>query len=46
VEAVPRELFVGDAFFGDTTSWAPVHHSQLSREAWLTLIYSDRTLVL
>ncbi|MEV0592058.1 ATP-grasp peptide maturase system methyltransferase [Nonomuraea cavernae] len=46
LEAVPRELFVGDHVFGyDAADWVPMHRSQVSPEDWMALVYSDRSLV-
>ncbi|TDD18951.1 methyltransferase [Nonomuraea diastatica] len=46
LEAVPRELFVGDnVFHPDARGWVPVHRSKMSPEDWLALIYSDQSLV-
>jgi methyltransferase of ATP-grasp peptide maturase system len=46
VEAVPRELFLGEAVFRpDGARWVPVHREQLGEEEWLRLAYSDTTWV-
>ncbi|PRX62257.1 hypothetical protein B0I32_113211 [Nonomuraea fuscirosea] len=46
VDAVPRELFLGDALYRDgAEGWAPVRRSEMSRAEWLALAYSDRTWV-
>ncbi|MEU8247635.1 ATP-grasp peptide maturase system methyltransferase [Nonomuraea sp. NPDC048916] len=47
LEAVPRELFVGDAVYRDDAGlgWVPVHRSQMSPEDWLALVYTDETWV-
>ncbi|MEO3789270.1 ATP-grasp peptide maturase system methyltransferase [Nonomuraea sp. B10E15] len=47
LEAVPRELFVGDDVFQHDGSrgWVPAHRSEMRREDWLALVYSDQSLV-
>lgn len=49
VETVPRELFVGDRFLRTIDphgpQWEEVTRASLPVEEWLSLIYSDRTLV-
>lgn len=46
VEAVPREVFLGDAVFRqDGAGWTPVRRSQLGEDEWLRLTYADTTLV-
>jgi methyltransferase of ATP-grasp peptide maturase system len=46
VEAVPRELFLGDAVFRPNgTQWEPVHRDLLGDDGWLRLAYSDSTWV-
>lgn len=50
IKAVPRELFVPDAFYrmghGQRgTLWEPVHRAQTGEEEWLRLIYTNDTLV-
>ncbi|MEU4574604.1 ATP-grasp peptide maturase system methyltransferase [Nonomuraea sp. NPDC023979] len=47
VEAVPRELFVGGAFYqhDPVAGWTPVRACEFSREEWLAKVYRDVTLV-
>lgn len=46
VEAVPREVFLGDAVFrSDGARWEPVHRGRLGEEEWLRLVYADTTWV-
>ncbi|WP_165959394.1 ATP-grasp peptide maturase system methyltransferase [Nonomuraea longispora] len=46
VEAVPRELFVGDALYrDDAEGWTPICRSEMTRTEWLTLVYADTTWV-
>ncbi|MCC5036032.1 ATP-grasp peptide maturase system methyltransferase [Streptomyces sp. WAC 00631] len=46
VEAVPRELFLGDVVFrSDGARWEPVRRDQLGGEEWLRMVYSDTTWV-
>ncbi|MFD9950707.1 ATP-grasp peptide maturase system methyltransferase [Nonomuraea sp. NPDC059023] len=47
LEAVPRELFVGDALFQyqDAGGWTPVSRSEMPEEEWLALVYTDETWV-
>jgi methyltransferase of ATP-grasp peptide maturase system len=46
VEAVPRELFLGDAFFrAGGQGWEPVRREQVGAGEWLRLAYSDATWV-
>ncbi|MEU3779021.1 ATP-grasp peptide maturase system methyltransferase [Streptomyces sp900129855] len=46
VEAVPRELFLGDCLFRPSGSrWEPVHRDRVGEDAWLRLVYQDTTWV-
>ncbi|MUL41584.1 hypothetical protein FZ103_10420 [Streptomonospora sp. PA3] len=50
VEAVPRELFLGQAVFRFETDetkppWTPVRRSDADEPAWLAMAYADRTWV-
>ncbi|WFB05622.1 ATP-grasp peptide maturase system methyltransferase [Streptomyces sp. LX-29] len=46
VEAVPRELFLGDTVFRPNgTQWEPVHRDQLGDDEWLRRVYSNTTWV-
>ncbi|MFI8093868.1 ATP-grasp peptide maturase system methyltransferase [Streptomyces sp. NPDC086080] len=46
VEAVPRELFLGDAVFRPRgTRWEPVCREQLDEDEWLRMVHSDTTWV-
>ncbi|MET9294445.1 ATP-grasp peptide maturase system methyltransferase [Streptomyces sp. NPDC003077] len=48
VAAVPRELFIDDAYFRhDATGYGytPVRRDELNPEDWLRTVHSDRTLV-
>jgi len=46
VSAVPRELFLSSAVFRATSAgWEPVHRAQVGEDAWLRMVYSDRTWV-
>jgi methyltransferase of ATP-grasp peptide maturase system len=47
LDAVPREVFVGDAVYGsdEEMRWVPVHRSETSQEEWLALVYTDETWV-
>ncbi|WP_371780075.1 ATP-grasp peptide maturase system methyltransferase [Streptosporangium subroseum] len=47
LEAVPRELFLGDAVYRYESGrgWVPVRRSEMSAEDWLTLAYTDETWV-
>ena len=46
VEAVPRELFLGDAVFRPSeTRWEPVRREQLDEDEWLRMVHSDTTWV-
>ncbi|MGI5292992.1 ATP-grasp peptide maturase system methyltransferase [Nonomuraea polychroma] len=47
VEVVPRELFLGDAVYRHEPEhgWVPVHRSDMSRDDWLALAYTDETWV-
>ncbi|MFI0420125.1 ATP-grasp peptide maturase system methyltransferase [Spongiactinospora sp. 9N601] len=50
VEAVAREVFVGDAVYlketGDGgTVWNPVHRQRTSGESWLRMVYQDETWI-
>ncbi|MFD5252086.1 ATP-grasp peptide maturase system methyltransferase [Streptomyces bobili] len=46
VEAVPRELFLGDSLFRPSGSrWEPVHRERTGADAWLRLVYQDATWV-
>ncbi|MFE9976510.1 ATP-grasp peptide maturase system methyltransferase [Streptomyces hirsutus] len=45
-EAVPRELFLGDAVFrSDGAQWEPVRRERLGDDEWLRTVYSDTTWV-
>ncbi|WP_326645273.1 ATP-grasp peptide maturase system methyltransferase [Streptosporangium sp. NBC_01755] len=47
LEAVPRELFLGEAVYRyePGRGWVPVHRSEMSAEDWLALAYTDETWV-
>ncbi|MER5624145.1 ATP-grasp peptide maturase system methyltransferase [Streptosporangium sp. NPDC002544] len=49
LEAVPRELFVGDAaYLADATRgdlWTPVRRAEVGVDDWLALVYTDETWV-
>src|SRR4051794_33035996 len=49
LEAVPRELFLGEAVYrADKTRgdlWAPVRRAEVTEDEWLTLAYTDETWV-
>jgi len=46
VEEVPRELFLGAAFYRPHgTQWEPVRREDLGEDEWLRLAYSDTTWV-
>ncbi|MFJ8105556.1 ATP-grasp peptide maturase system methyltransferase [Streptomyces sp. NPDC096132] len=46
VEAVPRELFLGDCLLRPSGSrWERVHRDRTGEEAWLRLVYQDTTWV-
>ncbi|MFJ6071692.1 ATP-grasp peptide maturase system methyltransferase [Streptomyces sp. NPDC093065] len=46
VEAVPRELFLGDAVFrSNGTHWEPARREQLGEDEWLRMVCSDTTWV-
>ncbi|TDE41326.1 methyltransferase domain-containing protein [Nonomuraea mesophila] len=46
VETVPREAFLPDDVFRDVDGqWEPVSRAQMGDEAWLRLVYEDRTIV-
>ncbi|WP_416978727.1 ATP-grasp peptide maturase system methyltransferase [Streptomyces sp. T028] len=46
VEAVPRELFLGDCLFRPSGSrWEPVQRDRTGEDAWLRLVYQDTTWV-
>jgi methyltransferase of ATP-grasp peptide maturase system len=46
VEAVPRELFLGESVFRpEGAGWEPVRRGQVGDEEWLRLVYSDTTWV-
>ncbi|MGY3205339.1 ATP-grasp peptide maturase system methyltransferase [Streptomyces sp. TE5632] len=46
VEAVPRELFLGNAVFRPHgTRWEPVRREQLDDDEWLRMVHSDTTWV-
>ncbi|MFE9661884.1 ATP-grasp peptide maturase system methyltransferase [Streptomyces sp. NPDC005955] len=46
VDAVPRELFLGDAVFRrDGTGWAPVRRADVGEDAWLRMARADTTWV-
>ncbi|MFI1026950.1 ATP-grasp peptide maturase system methyltransferase [Streptomyces sp. NPDC020951] len=46
VEAVPRELFLGDCVFRAANGrWEPVHRDLVGEDAWLRLVYEDATWV-
>ncbi|SCK44460.1 Protein-L-isoaspartate carboxylmethyltransferase [Streptomyces sp. WMMB 322] len=46
VEAVPREVFLGDAVFRpDGTQWRPVCREEFDEEDWLRMVYADTTWV-
>lgn len=47
LEAVPRELFLGEALYRITPNgqWEPVRHKDLGDDEWLRLIYTDATWV-
>ncbi|MEU9884811.1 ATP-grasp peptide maturase system methyltransferase [Sphaerisporangium sp. NPDC051011] len=46
VDAVPRELFLGDAVYRqEDGGWAPVRRAGMSQEEWLRLVYTDETWV-
>ncbi|MFI8307213.1 ATP-grasp peptide maturase system methyltransferase [Streptomyces sp. NPDC085927] len=46
VEAVPRELFLGDAVFrSDGTQWEPVRREQLGDDEWFRMVHSNTTWV-
>ncbi|MDP9849667.1 ATP-grasp peptide maturase system methyltransferase [Streptosporangium lutulentum] len=47
LEAVPRELFLGDAVYRQEPGrgWVPIRRPELSAEDWLALAYTDETWV-
>ncbi|MGV9302030.1 ATP-grasp peptide maturase system methyltransferase [Nonomuraea sp. NPDC003727] len=47
VEAVPRELFLGQAVYWlePERGWVPVRKEEMTPEQWLTLAYTDETWV-
>ncbi|MEV8633063.1 hypothetical protein AB0395_15530 [Streptosporangium sp. NPDC051023] len=47
LEAVPRELFLGDAVYRyePERGWTPVRRSEMSTDDWLALAYTDETWV-
>jgi methyltransferase of ATP-grasp peptide maturase system len=46
VAAVPRELFLGEAVFRPGgTAWEPVRRAEAGEDAWLRMVYADRTWV-
>lgn len=46
VAAVPRELFVDDAFFRHVgTGWTPVRRAESGDAEWLGMVYTDSTWV-
>ncbi|MEV5309368.1 ATP-grasp peptide maturase system methyltransferase [Streptomyces sp. NPDC052610] len=46
LEAVPRELFLGEAVFRPSgVQWEPVHRRTVGQEEWLRLVYQDTTWV-
>ncbi|WP_405798358.1 ATP-grasp peptide maturase system methyltransferase [Streptomyces sp. NBC_01506] len=46
VAAVPRELFVDDAFFRHVgTGWTPVRRAESGDAEWLEMVYTDSTWV-
>lgn len=47
LEAVPRELFLGEAVYRYESGrgWVPVRRSEMSAEDWLALAYTDETWV-
>ncbi|EKX61433.1 methyltransferase domain-containing protein [Streptomyces ipomoeae] len=46
VEAVPRDLFVGDVFFRPNgAQWEPVRRDRLGDDEWLRMVYSNTTWV-
>lgn len=46
VEAVPREVFLGDAFYTRAGgSWEPARRDRMTGEEWLDLVYTDATWV-
>ncbi|TDQ55052.1 ATP-grasp peptide maturase system methyltransferase [Actinorugispora endophytica] len=48
VEAVPREVFLGDAVYrmdADTDTWSVLRRSEIGEPGWLDLVYRDETWV-
>ncbi|MEU9190133.1 ATP-grasp peptide maturase system methyltransferase [Streptomyces sp. NPDC048484] len=46
VEAVPRELFLGDVVFRpEGPQWEPVRREELGDDEWLRMVYSNTTWV-
>src|SRR5687768_9213257 len=49
LEAVPRELFLGDAVYlpdpARADRWTPVHREQVNADDWLAMAYTDQTWV-